>query len=264
MKSPFPGMDPYLELEWRPAHTRLIVYLADQLTEKLAGTGLRAVNESTLMLASGADPDGRPSVPDVKIHADPVPEPAGVATRSAIGRPAAVLPDPEGLPHRFVQIEDEDRTVITVVELVSPTNKEGARARRAYVEKRERSLAASINVVEIDLTRRGDRTPVLPGVVADHAPSVEADYLGFVGRTEEALTWEVYPIALDEPLPPINVPLRYGEDDVVLELQPPIERTCRMMGTARYSRPLVPPLPDRWRAWAARRLRALGIEPVEG
>src|SRR5207244_3370983 len=35
MKSPFPGMDPYLEAHWLDVHTRLVAYSADALNEKL-------------------------------------------------------------------------------------------------------------------------------------------------------------------------------------------------------------------------------------
>lgn len=35
MKNPFPGMNPYLEDHWRDVHTRLTIYIADQLQERL-------------------------------------------------------------------------------------------------------------------------------------------------------------------------------------------------------------------------------------
>ena len=35
MKSPFPGMDPYLQQHWRDVHTRLILYACDQLESGL-------------------------------------------------------------------------------------------------------------------------------------------------------------------------------------------------------------------------------------
>lgn len=33
-KSPFPGMDPYLETHWGDLHSRLVVYMSDQITAK--------------------------------------------------------------------------------------------------------------------------------------------------------------------------------------------------------------------------------------
>src|SRR5437899_5200475 len=35
MRSPFPGMDPWMELHWRDVHARLIIYIADQLQSQL-------------------------------------------------------------------------------------------------------------------------------------------------------------------------------------------------------------------------------------
>jgi hypothetical protein len=39
MKSPFPGMDPYLEQHWLDVHHRLATYARDQLQRKLAWAG---------------------------------------------------------------------------------------------------------------------------------------------------------------------------------------------------------------------------------
>jgi len=35
MKSPFPGMDPYLERYWRDLHQSLIIYTRDELQDRL-------------------------------------------------------------------------------------------------------------------------------------------------------------------------------------------------------------------------------------
>ena len=35
MKSPFPGMDPYLEQRWRDLHTRLVHYSCDEIQTRL-------------------------------------------------------------------------------------------------------------------------------------------------------------------------------------------------------------------------------------
>src|SRR3989442_15180306 len=49
MKNPFPGMNPWLELNWREAHSRLVVYAGDQLQPKLPA-GLRARIEEDITL----------------------------------------------------------------------------------------------------------------------------------------------------------------------------------------------------------------------
>src|SRR5882724_4898679 len=35
MKSPFPGMDPYLEDRWRDFHSRMVMYACDQIEDSL-------------------------------------------------------------------------------------------------------------------------------------------------------------------------------------------------------------------------------------
>jgi len=46
-KSPFPGMDPYMESRWADIHARLIVYASNQLNSQLPGD-LSARIEETL------------------------------------------------------------------------------------------------------------------------------------------------------------------------------------------------------------------------
>ncbi|MCY2980937.1 MAG: DUF4058 family protein [Planctomycetota bacterium] len=46
MKSPFPGVDPYLEQHWGDIHTRLIAYLSDQISDQLPRDLQARVEES--------------------------------------------------------------------------------------------------------------------------------------------------------------------------------------------------------------------------
>src|SRR5438552_1394314 len=49
MKNPFPGMNPWLELNWREVHASVVVYARDQLQPKLP-PGLRARVEEDVTL----------------------------------------------------------------------------------------------------------------------------------------------------------------------------------------------------------------------
>lgn len=49
MKSPFPGMDPYLERHWRDVHATLVVLSRGMLQPQL-GAGLRARIEERLVV----------------------------------------------------------------------------------------------------------------------------------------------------------------------------------------------------------------------
>ena len=48
IKSPFPGMNPYLEQHWRDVHARLITYASDAIQAQLP-PGLRASNVAALI-----------------------------------------------------------------------------------------------------------------------------------------------------------------------------------------------------------------------
>ena len=54
MKSPFPGMDPYIERRWRNFHTSIVVYARDRLNESLP-SDLAAYSEDRVYVeADGA------------------------------------------------------------------------------------------------------------------------------------------------------------------------------------------------------------------
>ena len=69
-KSPFPGMDPYLERHWRDVHTALITYTRDQLMEYLPSNLLARMEERVYVEADGIPT--RAIMPDVKVIEDPV------------------------------------------------------------------------------------------------------------------------------------------------------------------------------------------------
>lgn len=78
---------------------------------------------------------------------------------------------------------------------------------------------------------------------------------GYQGRRE------VYPCPLSEPLPTIRVPLRAGDPDAPLALQPLIDE-CYRLGSywlSDYTRELDPPLSAEDAAWVQERLKAAGF-----
>ena len=60
MPSPFPGMDPYLEAPelWSKVHSRLIVALADNLSEQLSDAYRVAYREAYLSQLNSHDTHG--------------------------------------------------------------------------------------------------------------------------------------------------------------------------------------------------------------
>jgi hypothetical protein len=49
MKSPFPGMDPYLEQFWPDVHAGPIIYARDQIEEQLPGNLIARVEERVVL-----------------------------------------------------------------------------------------------------------------------------------------------------------------------------------------------------------------------
>ena len=158
MKSPFPGMDPYLERLWPDVHTRFVAYAADQLNERLPPE-LVASTEERVAIEEESTGDATGYRPDVVIVDTGSREPsAGSTGYAAVGTaemPIRLVAD-ERPAERFIQIvELGTGHVVTVIELLSPANKVGAGV-AAYRQKRAELKAAGVNLVEIDLVREGN------------------------------------------------------------------------------------------------------------
>ena len=129
MKSPFPGMDPYLEAKWPEVHASLIVYARNQINQQLPADLQANIEEN---LAVRAANEHLYSIrPDIHLAEDeafvPTPRAAsGVALAEPLVVPRAKHPE------RHVEIVNQDGRVITAIEFLSPWNKIGERAREQY------------------------------------------------------------------------------------------------------------------------------------
>src|SRR5437667_11677851 len=90
MKSPFPGMDPYLEQHWRDVHHNLITFTQGALNEQLP-TGLIARVEERVFLAS-EEGFGRSLYPDIRVVEQPrgQEQPAAATATLALAEPATI------------------------------------------------------------------------------------------------------------------------------------------------------------------------------
>src|SRR5262249_58919988 len=99
MPSPFPGMDPYLEAQWRDAHARLVIHASDALQGLLPG-GLRARVEESVLLETPRGLGDHPLFPDVRVVEYTAKR--GMQSRPAAGapgaRPVPVQARPQPLP----------------------------------------------------------------------------------------------------------------------------------------------------------------------
>ena len=157
-----------------------------------------------------------------------------------------ISPAVDQVHESFIEIRDrESRELITVVELLSPTNKASGSDREQYVGKRKTILAGNPHLVEIDLLRGGYRMPV-EGLAA-------CDYMVMVSRSYERPRVELWPVGLRDRLPMIPIPLRRGERDATIDLQQLLHEQFDAAGYADYiyrGHPQ-PPLSDAHAEWAA-------------
>lgn len=253
MKSPFPGMDPFMELNWPDVHTALITYMRDQLQKELP-RGLRAqLNERVVMELEdeSSGPIRMTTYPDVSVSQSRTGGTA-VATVAADEtiQPDAIVQEEFGLRETepFIQIIDSQTgsKIITVIELISPTNKLAGKGRDSYIAKQQSYLRSGVQLVEIDLTRAGDRRAVMPRLTQDLTPPFAA-YLAVVHRSlphENSVQREYYQLPLEKPLKPIRIPLRVADADIALRLQPLIEAVYEngRYEEIEYSQKLTPPL----------------------
>lgn len=257
MPSPFPGMDPYLEdpTVWRDFHTDFLANVRAALNASLPVTYSAQIEEA-VRLVQFDPPVERTVIPDVAIARDPsraTPAWDGGGGGAAGGRggvavlePVAVdLPDAVEVRDRWVEVRHlPDRELVTVIELLSPTNKSDGRD--DYLAKRLALLRQPVHVVEIDLLVGGKRLPML-------SPLPAGDYFAIVSRTAGRPRAEVYAWDLARPLPTIRVPLRSPDPDQLLDLSAAFAETYRRAAYQRvldYAGPPAARLPAAALEWA--------------
>ncbi|MBI2928556.1 MAG: DUF4058 family protein [Verrucomicrobia bacterium] len=261
MRSPFPGMDPWLELYWRDVHASLIIYIRDQLQRQLPEPLIARAEENV-----SVDIEDQPPVlvrPDVQVTEDwRTPANGGVAVLAppvSVAEPL-LLRAPEPEVDRHVQIIDPSSggRVVTAIKVLSPSNKLPGRARTAYEEKQRAFLAAGVNVVEIDLVRKGDWAFSVDEALLPQEK--RTPHMVCVFRATRPHLRELYLLPFREPLPCLAIPLRPRDRDVALDLQQVIDEAYERGRYDRtdYRRPLTPPLSSEDAAWADDLLRKAG------
>jgi len=259
MKSPFPGMDPWLEAHWGDVHTRLIVYSGDQLRPQLPGDLKVRVEEG--ITVQDPEEDDRPEVyfPDVRIVEKPSSRAAapGQTSSLAVAEPVLVPRQAEPPTERSLQIIDSrsGNRIVTTIEILSLANKIDVAGRRAYRKKQRKLAEAGVNLVEIDLLREGSYVLIAP---LDAVPrSCRGTYRVAVSRASDVENVEMYRAALRERLPRIRIPLRPADSDAILDLQVLIDAAYENGGydDTDYRLDPIPPLSPEDSEWAAGVLR---------
>jgi hypothetical protein len=216
-RSPFPGMDPFLEQYWRDVHASLIVAIKNAIQGQLPldlwaqveqGVSIDLVDESLL------------AAPDVQVIEQPT-EAAfeSAQTSSAVATQPTTISVPRPRKDRHIIILDTStgNRVVTAIELLSPSNKLPGRDRLAYLRKQQAYLEAGVNLVEIDLVRVGRFTLT---VTEDSIPEpFQSTYRVCVRRAFNPGFADLYRVSLQDRLPIVSIPLRDKDADVLLDLQ---------------------------------------------
>jgi hypothetical protein len=254
MPSPFPGIDPYLESQghWLDFHARFVPVLADAINDRLPEDYLTRIDERMTLVELPSEDQAKLIRPDLSvIRGESSP---GVGSTASFSRSAVTL-EPVTVPMKFLEVESEiyleilhlsDQKVVTIVELLSPSNKAGA-GRRDYLAKRHALFVPDVHLVELDFLIGGHRLPMeraLPPV----------DYYALVARVERRPDCDVFAWTIRDRLPTIPIPLLAPDPDIVVDLAPAF---ASVYERGRYARlikcaaPLDLPLSSESRAWAA-------------
>jgi hypothetical protein len=247
--NPLPGMNPWLEKRWGDVHTSLTTYARDAIQRQLP-PGLQAQVEEYLAvedLSHYPSADRRIS-PDIYVSA--VHATYTVGSQPAVA-PVTIANEPirfqrlnEPITLRSIRIFDREseKNVITAIEFISPANKV-APGIEQYLRKQNELISAGVNLVEIDLLRKGHWI-----IAADqdaYPRKYTEPYRVCVVRANDNQTGEAYEATYSKPLPTIRIPLRPTDSDVLLPLQS-ILNEAYINGShgnlIDYNQPPIPPL----------------------
>ncbi len=259
MPSPFPGMDPYLEGRntWPGLHHRLITAIGDALVPQVAPAYYVEVEERIYTVEEERGKFvGRPDVAIITAPATAEQKgESGVATGCASIAETVNLPLFEKVPEGYLEVRDtQTHEVITVIEVLSPTNKVVGEGRREYEAKRREVLYTLTNLIEIDLLRAGEPMEMKPTPKRDYRIVVRAGW--------ERHRAQLYAFSVRQPIPDFPVPLRRDEKAVVLalgKLLSEIYDRARYDLRLNYHQPPEPPLAPEDAIWASELLRAKGL-----
>jgi len=247
----FPGMDPYLEDPqiWPGVHASFVVYLRDHLLPSLRPRYIAAVEERVYV--EGPDRD---IIPDVWLRQLSRQAPVAATAIADEDAPLLVEVEPLEIHEPYVTILDRrsGKRVVTVIEVVSPTNKYAGPGRQSYIAKQQEVLKSDTHLVEIDLLRAGPHVLAIPEATARRKGPY--DYLISVNRArnQPRRSFELYLRCLRQRLPRIRIPLAEDDPDVKLDLQAVLEQTYEAGYRERlnYTVPCNPPLAPAEQAWA--------------
>ncbi len=214
MKSPFPGMDPFLEgYLWPDVHNGLAFIIKEVLVPQL---GNKYVARTEIRKETDTNPleDITIMYPDVEVSKklDTFNEPASSNYKSsAISPPTIKIPttSPTKVNIPYLEIRKRNNNeLVTVIEIFSPVNKRNP-GLKSYRKKRDKLSKSKVHLLEIDLLRRGERPFSHPDLPNTH-------YIINLLRVNSKNT-VVWDFNVNDRLPIIPVPLIEPDTDAKLD-----------------------------------------------
>jgi hypothetical protein len=256
MKSPFPGMDPFLEHPafWSDFHFTFINYWREAIADALPPNYEATLGERVYLVEH--DPEMRKlGFPDVAVMHDDLPSStqpsmsAGTTTLEPVTIPLAIL---EGPRETYIEIVHQpDQNLIATLELLSPANKEQP-GRTEYLAKRRALIYQKVHLVELDLLLGGRRV---------QEPLPPADYYYLVSHGDRRPDCDVYRWTLREPLPTLPIPLRAPDPDIFVDLGAVFATAytrARFFRRINYLGPIPAVVSNRDQAWVESVLKGTG------
>lgn len=260
MSTPFPGMDPYLEHPdlWPEVHHGLIASVAYALAPQVRPKYRVAIEKRVYREELDEPFIGRPD-PSATLRTGVavLREQAAVAYASSPTQPRTVLvPVFDEIREGYLEVREvATGEVITVIEILSPSNKRPGEGQRMYQIKRQHVLSGATHLVEIDLLRGGQSMRI-----SDDGR--QTAYRILVSRAERRPKADLYAFGVREPIPPFPVPLQPGDREPQVDLQALLRELYDRAGydlAIEYRREPVPPLDADDAAWADVLLRSKGL-----
>lgn len=249
MPSPFPGMNPYLEHPslWAGIHHRLITAIANDLAPKLRPKYIVAIEERVYEVSG--DTALLVGVPDISVQSSlsltQLTE-SNLAVASTTESVEVLLPLPEIVTEAYLEIRAvETEEVVTIIEVLSPKNKQMEIGRLQYETKRLKILGSATNFVEIDLLRQGNSMPMVGNFGQSH-------YRIVVSSGEIRPKAQLYGFNLPAKIPEFTVPLRASEPEPAIALKSLLDEIYDQGSydlRIDYSRPPIPALSEPDMAW---------------
>jgi hypothetical protein len=222
-------MNPYLEREdaWHDFHQSFMPLVRQLLVSQIGPEYVVKIESHIYIRDLPENQRHLLERVDVSLAHSAAPAPTRGST-SVLEAPVEVwLPAYDLERDSYLEIRDRrGRQLITVIELLSPSNKQPGSDRIQYVGKRAQLLSSLAHFVEIDFLRGGDRMPLegLPG----------CDYCVLVSRVEARRRAGLWPFGLRDPLPVIPIPLKRGDPDATINLKVVLDQIYDSANYAKY------------------------------